>query len=86
TFALKTYTVNGIATAHGKIDNLAQSDKTVSHGGTTSFTIIPDTGYVINYVLGCNGNLIIDPVTGIGTYTTGTITGPCKVIAFFKRE
>ncbi|SLM27874.1 hypothetical protein MTBBW1_1190002 [Desulfamplus magnetovallimortis] len=34
----------------------------------------------INYVLGCNGTL-----AGT-TYTTGAVTGPCKVMAFFKSE
>ncbi|MBF0378374.1 MAG: fibronectin type III domain-containing protein [Desulfamplus sp.] len=84
TFAPKTYTVTAIATANGKINGASQATETVTHGGTTSFTITPNTGYAINYVLGCNN----DNTGGVvgNTYTTGQITGDCKVMAFFKSQ
>ncbi|SLM27867.1 hypothetical protein MTBBW1_1170012 [Desulfamplus magnetovallimortis] len=80
TFSPKQYTVRGIVTANGKIDGLDQSIKTVNHGEKTSFTITPDTGFGINAVLGCNGTL------NGNTYTTGNITGPCKVMVFFQSQ
>ncbi|SLM32559.1 exported hypothetical protein [Desulfamplus magnetovallimortis] len=84
TFTPKTYTVTGHATANGTVShtNGTSSPATVdvSHGGSATFTVTPDSGYMINYVLGCNGTL-----AGT-TYTTGPITGPCKVMAFFKSQ
>ncbi len=84
TFTPKTYTVTAIAAANGKINGASQATETVTHGDTTSFTITPDTGYVINYVLGCNS----DNTGGLSgnTYTTGHITGDCKIMAFFKSQ
>ncbi|MBF0201306.1 MAG: hypothetical protein HQK66_08335 [Desulfamplus sp.] len=90
TFAPKTYTVTGLATANGTVSHTngtsAPATVDVSHVSTTTFTVTPASGYAINKVLGCNGTLSVDPGTGIGSFTTGEITGPCKVIAFFKTE
>lgn len=84
TFMPKSYTVSGIASANGGI--APSVNQSVDHGSTSVFTVTPDSGYVINKVLGCNGTLSIDPATGVGTFTTGPVTGPCKVMAFFKSE
>ncbi|SLM27878.1 exported hypothetical protein [Desulfamplus magnetovallimortis] len=78
TFTPKTYKVTSLATANGTIS--PAGDQYISHGGSATFTVTPDSGYMINYVLGCNGTL-----AGT-TYTTGAITGPCKVMAFFKSQ
>src|SRR3712207_8918193 len=46
---------------------------TVAHGGTTSFTVTPATGYSVQNVTGCGGTL-----SG-STYTTGAVTADCIV-------
>ena len=73
-FALNSYTVSATAGAGGSIDPTSQ---TVSHGGTVTFTVTPDTGYQIDAVSGCNGSL------DGSTYNTGLITGACTVEASF---
>lgn len=52
--------------------------QTVAKNDAISFTITPDSGYVIDVVTGCGGVL-----TG-NIYTTGPITADCTVIASFK--
>ena len=69
------YTVSATAGSGGDI---TPSSQTVSHGGTTSFTVNPDTGYTINSVTGCEGSLDGE------TYTTGPVTMNCFVAAQFR--
>ena len=52
----------------------------IAEGHITSFIVTPDAGYSIRTVHGCSGTL-----SG-NTYTTGPITGKCKVIALFKKN
>ncbi len=49
----------------------------VAHGNTTSFTVASESGYTIDGVSGCGGNL-----SG-NTYDTGEITADCTVTAIF---
>ncbi|SLM27926.1 exported hypothetical protein [Desulfamplus magnetovallimortis] len=78
TFTPQTYTVTALATANGTIS--PAGNQNISHGDVATFTVTPDSGYMINYVLGCNGT------RDGNSYTTGAITGPCKVMAFFKSQ
>jgi hypothetical protein len=50
----------------------------VDAGGTTTFTVTPDSGYLLGGVTGCGGTL-----SG-STYTTGTINANCTVTASFS--
>lgn len=74
-FALNTYAVTPSAGANGSLD--PATAQAVSHGSTTSFTVVPDSGYRAGTVTGCGGSLS-------GTvYTTGAITADCTVTASF---
>lgn len=75
TFTSQTYIVSATAGANGSITPVTRA---VSQGTTTTFTVMPDIGYVAS-VTGCNGTL-----SG-ATYTTGSITGSCTVTASFNR-
>ncbi len=74
-FVLNSYTVTPSVGANGSIN--PDSDQTVNHGNTASFTLTPDIGYGIDTVEGCNGSL------NGNVYTTGAITGDCAVTASF---
>ncbi len=74
-FGANSYTVSATAGNGGSIDP-ASTD--VAFGGSTSFTVTPDTGYAIADVSGCNGTLAGN------TYTTGPITAACTVNASFS--
>ncbi len=50
----------------------------MNSGSTTTFTIIPTSGYLLTGVTGCGGTL------SDNTYTTGSISGPCTVTATFS--
>ncbi len=52
----------------------------IEYGKTASINIVPDNGYAISYVEGCNGSL-----SG-NTYTTGEINEDCKVNAGFGKK
>jgi hypothetical protein len=52
----------------------------VQSGSTTSFSLVPSTGYSIASVTGCGGSL-----SG-STYTTGSITSNCSVSASFSQN
>jgi hypothetical protein len=68
------YTVKGSAGAGGTI---SPASTIVNAGGTTTFTLTPNSGYVVGSVTGCGGSLV-------GTsYTTGTINAACTVTASF---
>jgi len=62
TFAINSYTITSSAGAHGTITPTA----TVNYGSNKTFTITPDTGYLISDVL-------VDTVS-VGTPTTYTFT------------
>jgi hypothetical protein len=49
----------------------------VNHGAAATFTVTPATGYSINQVTGCGGNLVGS------TYTTGPVIAACSVEASF---
>jgi len=74
TFAALSYTVSANAGSNGSI---TPGSATVTHGGTTAFTVTPDPGYDIDSVSGCGGSL-----SG-STYTTGPVAGDCTVTAQF---
>ncbi|HOP46641.1 MAG TPA: choice-of-anchor D domain-containing protein [Desulfobacteraceae bacterium] len=69
-----TYTVSTSAGDHGDI---TPASVIVKHGRTTSFNVLPDTGYHTSSVTGCVGSLDGD------TYTTGPVTSACTVTANF---
>ncbi len=71
----RAYSITATAGSHGAI---SPGSATVNQGGSTSFTVTPDTGYSIDNVTGCGGSL-----TG-NTFTTATITAACTVNASFK--
>jgi uncharacterized repeat protein (TIGR01451 family) len=71
---VSTHTVTATAGANGSI---GPASRTVNDGATTTFTITPDSGYLIDTVAGCGGSL------AGSTYTTGAITADCTVTATF---
>jgi hypothetical protein len=77
-FALKTYTIYVIAKPNGKI--VPSGTLMVSHGGSQTFIITPDEGYVV-IDLKLDG-VSVGPVT---SYTIGNVTGPHTIVAHFVR-
>ena len=73
-FVRVQYAVSATASSGGSIN---PSNRSVTHGDTTTFTVTPDTGYSTGSVTGCDGTL-----SGT-TYTTGPITEACTVNASF---
>ena len=73
--ALPAFTVNATAGFDG---NINPATRAVPQGTTGTFTVTPNTGFVIDAVSGCGGSL-----SG-STYTTGAITAACNVSATFK--
>lgn len=67
-------TVSAAASTGGSITPASQ---TVANGAITSVTVTADSGYTIDQVSGCDGNL-----SG-NTYTTGTISESCVIFATF---
>jgi hypothetical protein len=76
TFTLNQYTVSASAGANGSISPVSQQ---VGHGSTASFTVTPAT----NYTAAMGGTCPAGSLVG-STYTTGTITGACSVMATFN--
>jgi hypothetical protein len=74
-FSINTYTVG---TSTGTGGSIGPASATVNHGTISSFTVMPDAGYSIGSVSGCDGTLSGD------TYTTGAITADCTVSASFS--
>lgn len=73
---LTSYLVTPKSGLHGKLSP-AIGCLTIS-GTPASFTLVPDYGYMIDTVSGCNG-------TRVGNiYTTGPISQPCTVTASFR--
>jgi N-acetylneuraminic acid mutarotase len=73
--SVTTYDVVATAVNNGSI---YPPNTTVNAGGTITFTVTPNSGYVISGVTGCGGSL-----SG-NTYTTGTINANCAVTASFS--
>ncbi len=69
-----THTVTATAGSGGTINPASIA---VNNGSTTTFTVTPDTGYLVASFTGCNGSL------NGNTYTTGTVTADCTVTASF---
>lgn len=66
-----------VSASAGTGGGINPSSVMVTQGATTSFDVTQDTGYTIDTVTGCGGNLDGD------TYTTGAITEACTVRAAF---
>nr|WP_228345370.1 hypothetical protein [Venatoribacter cucullus] len=77
TFSLNQYEVTAAAGNGGSVTPTSQS---IGHGSTTTLSVIPDTGYAIDQVSGCNGTL-----SG-NTFTTGPVTAACVVTATFSQN
>jgi len=73
TFALNSYTVSTNITSGGTV---TPSSRIVNHGSTTTFDVVPNSGYIAT-ASGCNGSL------SETTYTTGAITANCTVVINF---
>jgi hypothetical protein len=76
-FTLADYTVTPSTDSNGTIT--PSTAVPVKHGSTTTFTLTPNTGYIVSSASGCNGSL-----SGT-TYTTGNITDHCTVTANFAK-
>jgi len=78
TYTATSCTVNSytVTCSAGTGGSCSPTSRSVTYGGTTSFTITPSAGYYISSVSGCGGS-------GTSTYTTGAITGACTVTASF---
>ncbi len=70
-----THTVTAVAGTGGSI---SPSQRMVSHGQTTWFTVTPHSSYRIDRVTGCGGTL-----SG-STYTTSPVTANCQITALFS--
>lgn len=75
TFKLKTYTVTARAGAGGRV---TPDTVDVEHGQKITFDVIPEPGFRVAEVRGCNGAL------DEGRYTTGAITADCELTAAFE--
>ena len=73
-----SYQISSTTTGTG--GSISPSSVMVNAGGTTTFTITANTGYVISGVTGCGGTL-----SG-NTYTTGMISANCAVTASFVAQ
>ncbi|HET6545804.1 MAG TPA: PQQ-binding-like beta-propeller repeat protein [Rhodanobacteraceae bacterium] len=78
TFAIITHTVTPEAGPGGSI--APDTPQTIDDGATVSFTLTPDTGYLIDGVSGCRGNL------DGNVYTTGAVIQDCTVSATFATD
>ncbi len=74
TFVQNSYVVTATSGSGGSI---TPSSQTVAEGDTFSFTLTPETGYIIQEISGCNGTL-----NGY-IYTTGVVSGDCNVTASY---
>jgi hypothetical protein len=75
-FSINSYSVTPMSGENGSIS--PEAAQLVNYGSTTSFTVTPDTGYRIDSVTGCGGNLTDN------TFTTAAITENCTVEASFQ--
>lgn len=75
-FAINTYTVTpSVPGGNGTLT--PSTPQTVNYGETTAFTVTAATGYHVVGVTGCGGSLVGS------TYTTGSISENCTVVATF---
>ena len=77
-FKLQTLTVSIVAGDFATVS--PASPQEVTYGDTTSFTVTPDTGYLIDTITGCDGEL------DGNIYTTGIVTENCAVTANIKLQ
>ncbi|NHA14010.1 hypothetical protein [Thioalkalivibrio sp. XN279] len=77
-FAINTYEVAATAGPGGSV---TPESRTVAHGSTARFALMPDEGYEVEQASGCEGE--ID-----GTdYVTGPVTADCEVnVSFIARQ
>jgi len=74
----QSYTVStNVTSGSGRFSPTSQ---TVTSGNSTSFNLIPNSGYSVGSASGCNGYL-----SG-NTFTTGNITSNCTVNASFNAD
>src|SRR5690606_37041996 len=64
----------------GNGGSVTPTSQSIGYGSTTTLSVIPDTGYTIDQVIGCNGTL-----SG-NTFTTGPGTAACAVTATFSQN
>ena len=69
-----SYTVTVTTGANGSI---SPGSVVVGENDSTSFTVVPDSGFAVGTIRGCGGNLVGN------TYTTAPITNDCSVTASF---
>ncbi|KZN66060.1 hypothetical protein N473_10855 [Pseudoalteromonas luteoviolacea CPMOR-1] len=84
-FRLKNHIINILPVLGGSISygsNVNLDVVTVEHGRMLSFDLIPNEGYEVEEVTGCNGELV--PVTN--EYHIAAITGSCSISARFKKK
>ena len=82
TYVQQVFTVTPSAGAGGSISPSAAQQ--VDYGGTTSFSVTPNTGYGITSVTGCGGTPSGSTNTSAPiSYQTGPITADCSVTATF---
>ena len=82
TYVQQVFTVTPSAGAGGSISPSAAQQ--VDYGGTTSFSVTPNTGYGISSVTGCGGTPSGSTNTSAPiSYQTGPITADCSVTATF---
>ncbi|AHK79076.1 hypothetical protein M911_07785 [Ectothiorhodospira haloalkaliphila] len=66
-----------VSTFAGEGGQISPSSRSVAQGETATFEVIPDSGFAIASVTGCDGSW------DGGTYTTGVITERCNISADF---
>ena len=69
-----------ISTQTGTGGTISPTRLSITPGRMASFTITPNTGYTIDLVTGCDGNLRDN------LYTTGAITQNCTIVTSFARS
>lgn len=74
-FTINTYTVSVNSASGGQV---TPTSIDVEHGQTTRFNVVPDDGYMLSSITGCNGTLVGN------IYTTGAIAQACAVTPIFE--
>jgi hypothetical protein len=74
-FSPRKYSVDVVVGEGGVISS--ERSLNVNHGDTVTFSIIPEDGYLLENISGCNGNLIDDK------FTTDLITSNCSIYVNF---
>src|SRR5690606_864651 len=75
TFSLNQYEVTATAGSGGSVTPASQ---TIGHGSQAFLAVVPDSGYSIDQVSGCN----VARVSG-DRFATAALTGPCQINATF---